>query len=97
MRVKQLAVIMVALFGGVDAKADGVQSVSLSAPVAVAVPLNVPHKADSIQSQRYRTRMKSLEEHDFAVPTRAAPIPFSARLSTNKLAAVKTRPQALLI
>jgi hypothetical protein len=75
--------------------AQGVQSTSLPTPSVVAVKVNPAQKATTAQITRYLEKTRLLEEHDIPVQTRAVPIPFSSRLSANKLTTIKPRAQAL--
>jgi hypothetical protein len=75
--------------------AQGVQSTSLPTPTIVAVKVNPAQKATTAQITRYLEKTRLLEEHDIPVQTLAAPIPFSSRLSANKLTTIKPRAQAL--
>ena len=59
--------------------ADEAKHVQLPAPISVVSTLTSSQPLGSAQTDRYQRRVKSLEEHDLAVQTRQAAVPFSAR------------------
>ncbi|WP_315827846.1 hypothetical protein [Bradyrhizobium sp. SZCCHNG3015] len=91
--VTTLAAVALLIFAGTPA-ADA-QEVILPAPGLVSVDVLAPQKPTSEQIARYVEKARLLEEHDLPIQTLAAAIPFSSRLSTNRVTSIKPRPQAL--
>lgn len=86
------AFLLFGLAGTVSAQAA---EIVFPAPGIISVDVRAPQKPSPEQIARYVDKARLLEEHDLPIQTLAAASPFSSRLSTNKVTAIKRRPQAL--
>ncbi|WP_139031401.1 hypothetical protein [Bradyrhizobium sp. ORS 375] len=95
MRFSFLVTSIIVLLCTANSVSAQTQETTLPAPGTISVDVRPPQKPSAEQITRYKEKARLLEEHDVPVQTLAAAIPFSSRLSNNRVATIKPRPQSL--